>query len=268
MAGCTAGQFVYSAIGSITLPARASYYLVSQETQGGDRWYDQGAISTANVATVNSSVYFYNGSWYPIGGGNTSYAPPNFQYLTATPPQYALTTGVSSVASGTIVANPTPVGGVYNSGTPVQLTATPASGCAFVSWSGALTGTANPQTVTMSGPQTVTANFQCAAPPPPLACTAPVLSLAQQQVSKTMTYITASQFPEATNPGNSNHWNAGPATDWTSGFYPGLLWYMYEQTLDSSFLTRAKAQTANLIGETTDASGHDVGFRILSTHPI
>jgi List-Bact-rpt repeat protein/Big-like domain-containing protein/putative Ig domain-containing protein/Kelch motif protein len=161
MAGCTAGQFVYAPLEPITLPAGASYYLVSQETQGGDRWYDEGAISASNVATVTSSVYFNNGSWYPIGGGNTSYAPPNFQYTTATVTQYPLTTSVSPVASGAITANPAAAAGTYNSGTQVQLTATPASGCAFVNWTGALTGATNPQTVTMSAAQAVTANFQC-----------------------------------------------------------------------------------------------------------
>ena len=82
MAGCTPGQFVYGAINPVTLPAGASYYLVSQETQGGDRWYDQGAISAATAAAVNSSVYFYGGNWFPVNSANTSYVPPNFLYST------------------------------------------------------------------------------------------------------------------------------------------------------------------------------------------
>ena len=148
------------------MPAGTSYYLVSQETQGGDQWYDQGAISTTTVAAVNSSIYFYNGNWYPINSANTSYVPPNFQYTTGGAPQYLLTTTVSPAGSGSDRGKsrprrqaPTPVERA------VQLTATPASGCTFVNWTGALTGTTNPQTVTMSGPQTVTANFQCTAAP-------------------------------------------------------------------------------------------------------
>src|SRR5260370_24540324 len=96
--------------------------------------------------------------------------------------------------------------------------------------------------------------------------TAKALSLAQQQLTKTTSYIGASQFPLATQPSNSNHWNAGLATDWTSGFFPGWIWYMYEQTLDNALLSRAKAQTGSLIGEATDASGHDIGFRILGSY--
>jgi regulation of enolase protein 1 (concanavalin A-like superfamily) len=47
----------------------------------------------------------------------------------------------------------------YDCGAPVELTATPALGWAFDSWSGDLVGNANPATVTMDGPLNVTANF-------------------------------------------------------------------------------------------------------------
>jgi hypothetical protein len=83
MAGCAAGQFVYAAINPVTMPAGTSYYLVSQEIQGGDQWHDQAAISATTDAAVNSSVYFYNGDWIPINSANTSYVPPNFQYSIA-----------------------------------------------------------------------------------------------------------------------------------------------------------------------------------------
>src|SRR5712691_10464108 len=95
-----------------------------------------------------------------------------------------------------------------------------------------------------------------------LGCTTQSLQLAQQQLGKTIGYITTSQFPQLTVP-PANHWNADPATDWTSGFLPGWIWYMYEQQLDPSLLARAKAQTSSLSAEATDASGHDIGFRIM-----
>jgi hypothetical protein len=85
MAGCTAGQFVYSSISPVTLAAGTSYYLVSQETQGGDLWYDQGSVSSTGDAAVNSAAYFYSGNWYPINSANTSYVPPNFQYSVNAP---------------------------------------------------------------------------------------------------------------------------------------------------------------------------------------
>ncbi len=48
---------------------------------------------------------------------------------------------------------------LYDYGSAVQLTATPGAGNAFLGWSGAATGTANPVSVTMNGDQSVTATF-------------------------------------------------------------------------------------------------------------
>jgi len=47
----------------------------------------------------------------------------------------------------------------YNSGSTVQLTATPNVGYTFTSWSGDATGTTNPLTVTMNSTKNITANF-------------------------------------------------------------------------------------------------------------
>jgi hypothetical protein len=84
MAGCTAGQFVYAALSTpITLPAGNNYYLVSQEQNGGDQFYDQGGISATTDAAVTHAVYFSGSSWITPGGANTSYVPPTFAYTTA-----------------------------------------------------------------------------------------------------------------------------------------------------------------------------------------
>jgi hypothetical protein len=80
MSGCVAGQFLYSNLASpITLQAAASYYLVTQESAGGDQWYDMGDITTTSVASVNQAVYGNGTSWFPIGSTGTSYVPPNFK---------------------------------------------------------------------------------------------------------------------------------------------------------------------------------------------
>jgi hypothetical protein len=84
MAGCTAGQFVYSSLSStISLQPGVTYELASQEVSGGDTWYDSGPVSTTADAAVNDAV-FYNGSWINSSGANTSFVPPNFQYTVAT----------------------------------------------------------------------------------------------------------------------------------------------------------------------------------------
>jgi uncharacterized repeat protein (TIGR02543 family) len=70
---------------------------------------------------------------------------------------YVNETGAGSVAIS-------PGQGTYDHGTPVTLTATPASGSHFVGWSGDLTGTTNPATIIMDADKTITATFASAGP--------------------------------------------------------------------------------------------------------
>jgi uncharacterized repeat protein (TIGR02543 family) len=55
-----------------------------------------------------------------------------------------------------------PSGGTYDAGTVVTLTATPAPGYQFSSWSGDLSGANNPETITMNADKNVTAIFALA----------------------------------------------------------------------------------------------------------
>jgi hypothetical protein len=73
--------------------------------------------------------------------------------------QYQLTTSVSPAAAGTVSASPPAGDGFYDAGASVQLTANADAGYVFSNWTGDLTGSANPQTLTMSAPRSVTANF-------------------------------------------------------------------------------------------------------------
>jgi unsaturated chondroitin disaccharide hydrolase len=94
-------------------------------------------------------------------------------------------------------------------------------------------------------------------------CTDQALTLAEGQLTDTLAYTNTSQFPVSTNSANANKWNlAGPGY-WTSGFFPGLLWSMYEKTLSDPWLTRAQAQTASMQGQDVNAADHDIGFKIL-----
>ena len=70
--------------------------------------------------------------------------------------QFVLTLG--TVGSGTITANPQPVGGTYGAGTVVALSATPAANFQFSGWSGACSGT-GACSVTMDAAKSVTATF-------------------------------------------------------------------------------------------------------------
>ncbi|MDX9747900.1 MAG: glycoside hydrolase family 88 protein [Paludibacter sp.] len=54
--------------------------------------------------------------------------------------------------------------------------------------------------------------------------------------------------------------------DWTSGFFPGSLWYMYEFTGDESFKSKAQ-QFTNLLYNLKDYRGtHDLGFMVYCSY--
>ena len=53
-----------------------------------------------------------------------------------------------------------------------------------------------------------------------------------------------------------------PAKDWTSGFFPGELWYMYEYTGDEFWRESAERFTAQIEGQKTNAGTHDMGFKM------
>src|SRR4030088_677962 len=57
-------------------------------------------------------------------------------------------------------------------------------------------------------------------------CTDQALALAQGQLTHTLAYTSTSQFPTETDPANLNKWNLAGPSNWTSGFFPGSLWYM------------------------------------------
>ena len=89
-------------------------------------------------------------------------------------------------------------------------------------------------------------------------CTDSALALAEGQLTDTIAYTNSSQFPVTTNPANGNKWNLADASQWTSGFFPGWIWYMYENTLSDSWMSRAQAQTASMLNQEANAADHDI----------
>ncbi len=57
-----------------------------------------------------------------------------------------------------------------------------------------------------------------------------------------------------------------PAGDWTSGFYPGVLWYMFELTGETKWKEKAIQYTAELEDQQYNGSNHDVGFRMFCSY--
>jgi hypothetical protein len=82
--GGTPNSFVYANLASpVTLSANTNYYIVSQETQNGDHWFDfNTTIVTTAVAADTFSVWGYNGSGYNgiASSSNHTYVPVDFVY--------------------------------------------------------------------------------------------------------------------------------------------------------------------------------------------
>ena len=54
--------------------------------------------------------------------------------------------------------------------------------------------------------------------------------------------------------------------DWTSGFFPGQLWFLYEFTGKDEWKQQARDLTANIEREKTNAGTHDMGFKLSLIH--
>lgn len=56
--------------------------------------------------------------------------------------------------------------------------------------------------------------------------------------------------------------NKVPSSDWTSGFYPGSLWLIYNLTGEEAFRTRAEEWTQYIEREKWNNRTHDMGFKV------
>lgn len=50
--------------------------------------------------------------------------------------------------------------------------------------------------------------------------------------------------------------------DWTSGFFPGVLWFLYEYTHQQKWLDEAKKFSSAIEKEKTNGTTHDMGFKV------
>ena len=122
-----------------------------------------GDIHTLSYASYAPSggIQYGFGGWSDGGGTAHSIVVPNAAgiYTVTYNTQYLLTSAANPAAAGSIGLSPVSPDGYYAAGTSVQLNATPATGYTFSSFSGAISGSTNPQTVIMNAPRAVTANF-------------------------------------------------------------------------------------------------------------
>ena len=138
---------------------------------------DQASYAFGTVVTLTAvpAPGWSFSAWSGALSGNTnpeSITIDGDKVVTATFTQDEYTLRVSTVGSGSVAKNPDQ--STYHYGDVVTFTATPVTGWAFSFWSGGLTGSANPATITITGNKIVTATFELVAiNNPPIADAGP-----------------------------------------------------------------------------------------------
>lgn len=77
------------------------------------------------------------------------------------------------------------------------------------------------------------------------------------------TFTDTNTFPRSVKDGQMV---AVPSRDWTSGFYAGVLWQMYELTRDETWARAARKWTESLEREQFNTRTHDLGFMLYCSY--
>lgn len=87
-----------------------------------------------------------------------------------------------------------------------------------------------------------------------------------KQAKKTLDQIPSPDVvPRNVDHGNDD-WRYVKYGDWTSGFWPGILWYLYEATGAPMWKTEAEKATQVLLPlSTSPAHNHDLGFQVFNS---
>lgn len=91
---------------------------------------------------------------------------------------------------------------------------------------------------------------------------AAMLDLAQTRMGRTLFDLNGdtSRFPRAH--GDAGPWKTVGADDWTSGFFPGTLWLLYQATGNVRWRDAATRWTGPLAAQAVRTDTHDLGFKI------
>jgi hypothetical protein len=125
--------------------------------------FDLGHSATVGIRDASGNTNGKNLQW---SYNSTVIASQSAIVFLPASAQYQLTTTVTPAGAGTVTPS-----ALVAAGSLQSVTAAPASGWKFTSWSGDAAGTSNPVSVLMSGPRYVVANFQKTAQPPQVTLT-------------------------------------------------------------------------------------------------
>jgi len=147
------------------IPASQFAVLLTSSPAAGGTTDGEGAYAAGTSVTItsvpNTGYTFTN--WTDLASGAVVSASPNYTFaLTANRTlvaNFVLNNYTLTVTAVNGTVSKAPDQATYNHGSNVVLTATPAAGYVFSSWSGDATGTTNPLTVSMTSNKNITANF-------------------------------------------------------------------------------------------------------------
>jgi hypothetical protein len=166
--GCADGTYTTPVTLIWTPGNQCELSVITPQTESGaqytlTQWQD-GTTSASDTVTAPATSAVYTAS-----------------FSTA----YELTT--SAGTGGSVSA-----GGYFAAGTNATVTATPSAGYYFLNFTGTTTSTSNPLTVSMSGPQTITANFAPQVTPTVTFPTASAITYGEMLASSTLSGGSAS----------------------------------------------------------------------------
>ncbi len=93
--------------------------------------------------------------------------------------------------------------------------------------------------------------------------TSEVIQYSKEKLISTVYETPSGKYPIRTM--GISKWEFSNPDDWTSGFFPGALWYSYMLSNDNQLKTYAEMFTMGLDGQEFNSANHDVGFVILSS---
>jgi len=125
----------------------------------------QLSIGTYQQLDPSSGTRYRFGSWTPSAAQthNVVAQAGGSTHRAAFSTEYRLSTDVVPAGTGSVTANPASGDGYYSANTLVQVSAAAAGGKYFTGWTGNVTGTATPVSVTMNAPKSAVAHFANAA---------------------------------------------------------------------------------------------------------
>jgi hypothetical protein len=76
--------------------------------------------------------------------------------------------------------------------------------------------------------------------------------------------VPANEFPRSINPDGTLRTNKSEW--WTSGFFPGSLWFVYEYSKNKALKEAAIKRTKSVEKEKLNTGDHDIGFKIMCSY--